>query len=417
MKKLGPLARIGPNHVITNDPEVTRKILAVRSRYRRARWFDAMSIDPHIRNIISEKDSEKHNQLRSKLASSYSSKALASAENVVNERMLDWLERVKSQWMSDMEGGRGPSKTFDIGTRIQYLTIDIISKICLGVEFGYVASDSDSLDLLETIQRGSAACQLFSLFLEMNTVMGYLAKIPFLAKLFIPSPADRTGIGRVMGVIRRRLDEIEDPKKNSSNTMLESFLDKGVSKEQVVGEMVIALVGGADTTPTSIQVTLLAIILNPRVYGKLKREISDAVRRGIVSTPIIKSSEAKRLPYLQACILEGLRTFPPLAQLREREVPPEGDIINGYHVPGGTFIGLNMWGTQLDPVFGEDPEVFRPERWLIDDDDPRKLKEMHNTQDLIFSYGSTKCLGMTLAIMEISKMVFEVRTNHLSWYP
>ena len=128
----------------------------------------------------------------------------------------------------------------------------------------------------------------------------------------------------------------------------------------------------------------------------------------MVSTPIIKGSEAKALPYLQACILEGLRTFPPLAQLREREVPPEGDVINGFHIPGGTFIGLNMWGTQLDPVFGEDPEVFRPERWMIDD--AEKLKEMHNTQGLIFSYGSTKCLGMTLATMEISKMVFEVRT-------
>ena len=67
---LGPLARIGPNHIITNDPDVTRKVLAVRSRYHRAPWFDAMSIDPHNRNIISEKDSEKHGQLRSKLASS-----------------------------------------------------------------------------------------------------------------------------------------------------------------------------------------------------------------------------------------------------------------------------------------------------------------------------------------------------------
>ena len=196
--------------------------------------------------------------------------------------MLDWLERVKSQWMSEKGGGRGPSKTFDIGMRIQYLTIDIISKICLGAEFGYVASDSDTLDLLETIQRGSAACQLFSLFLELNTIMGFLAKIPFLAKLFIPSPADRTGIGRVMGVshalliastqctflrvacvnlcacfhilrhfanvfnrhcqvIRRKLDEIDDPKADSPDTMLASFLDKGVSREQVIGEMVIAL--------------------------------------------------------------------------------------------------------------------------------------------------------------------------------
>ena len=59
----------------------------------------------------------------------------------------------------------------------------------------------------------------------------------------------------------------------------------------------------------------------------------------------IRDSEAKQLHYLQACVLEGLRRFPPLSQLRERMVPPEGDVIEGYRVLGGTFIGLNAWGT------------------------------------------------------------------------
>ena len=87
-------------------------------------------------------------------------------------------------------------------------------------------------------------------------------------------------------------------------------------------------------------------------------------------------------------------------------VPPEGDFINGHRIPGGTYIGLNAWGTQLNEVFGEDPEVFRPERWLINDQE--QLKAMHQTHDLIFGHGSTKCLGMPMAMMELNKMIFEV---------
>ena len=164
-------------------------------------------------------------------------------------------------------------------------------------------------------------------------------------------------------------------------------------------------VAGSDTTSTAVQSTLLAIILNPRVYQNLKSEIEAAVVAKRVTCPI-RDSQAKQLPYLQACVLEGLRKFPPLSQLRERMVPPQGDVINGYRVPGGTFIGLNAWGTQLDAVYGEDPDVFRPERWLTTDKE--RLMAMQQTVELVFGYGSTKCLGMPMAIMELNKMIFEV---------
>lgn len=111
--------------------------------------------------------------------------------------------------------------------------------------------------------------------------------------------------------------------------------------------------------------------------------------------------------YLQACIMEGLRKFPPLSQLRERVVPPQGDTVGIFRLPGGTFVGLNAWGTQLNKaVYGADAEFFRPERWLIDD--VHKLEKMYQTHSLIFGHGTTKCLGVSMAMMEITKVVFEV---------
>ncbi len=164
-------------------------------------------------------------------------------------------------------------------------------------------------------------------------------------------------------------------------------------------------VAGSDTTSTAVQSTLLAIVLNPRIYQRLKSEIQKAVAEGRISFPI-QDLEARNIRYLRACVLEGLRKFPPVSQLRERVVPPAGDVIDGYRIPGGTFIGFNAWGTQLDRVFGEDPEEFRPERWLINDQD--QLKKMHQTHELIFGYGATKCLGMPMAMIELNKVIFEV---------
>jgi len=184
-----------------------------------------------------------------------------------------------------------------------------------------------------------------------------------------------------------------------------------MSAAQIDSELIIALVAGSDTTSTSVQSTLLAIITNPQVYTTLRAEISRAVASGNVSYPVIRDSEAKQLAYLQACVMEGLRKFPPLSQLRERVVPEGGDTLGAYHIPAGTYVGLNAWGTQLNKdVYGDDADLFRPERWL-EESDPERLKAMYQTHGLIFGHGATKCLGASMAVMEITKVIFEVLRN------
>jgi hypothetical protein len=54
------------------------------------------------------------------------------------------------------------------------------------------------------------------------------------------------------------------------------------------------------------------------------------------------------------------------------------------------------------------PASSAPERWLLEKDE-KKMSEMNRTHELIFGYGKYQCLGKPIALMEISKVVFEVR--------
>jgi hypothetical protein len=69
---LGVLARIGPNHLLTSDPDIFRQILNVRSEYERGSWFDCLRLNPYRANLITERDRVVHNQLRRQMAAGVS---------------------------------------------------------------------------------------------------------------------------------------------------------------------------------------------------------------------------------------------------------------------------------------------------------------------------------------------------------
>jgi len=167
----------------------------------------------------------------------------------------------------------------------------------------------------------------------------------------------------------------------------------------------LASFAGSDTAATSIRALLLHIITNPLVYAKVQAEIYAAVTSGELSRPCL-DLEARALVYLQACIKEGLRVFPPITALRERVVPKGGDILHGTFIPGGTNIGLNLPGLLMNEVFLPDPKVFRPERWL--EAGPEQLRSMERVHELVFNWGFTRCLGIKLASTMTSKFFVEV---------
>lgn len=58
-----------------------------------------------------------------------------------------------------------------------------------------------------------------------------------------------------------------------------------------------------------------------------------------------------------------------------RRVPKGGATLCGQHFPEGTEIGMSAWAVHQDKaVFGQDADVFRPERWL--DSNGEKVKSM-----------------------------------------
>jgi cytochrome P450 len=152
--------------------------------------------------------------------------------------------------------------------------------------------------------------------------------------------------------------------------------------------------------------TMLHLVTCPKAYAKLQAEIDAAAHQRQISLPI-KDEEAKKLPYLQACIKEGLRMWPPVTGLISKEAPKGGDSIHGQFIPAGTKVAYCAWGVfRNKEIWGDDAVVFRPERWL--EAGESELKVMESTAELLFAPGRWQCLGKSIALMELNKVFVEV---------
>lgn len=87
----GSLARVGPNDLVTDDPDVIRRMMAVRSPYTRGpcaldspilcfscleltsfAGYGAQRLDPARDNLVSMRDEVAHRELRAKMAAGVS---------------------------------------------------------------------------------------------------------------------------------------------------------------------------------------------------------------------------------------------------------------------------------------------------------------------------------------------------------
>ncbi|KAK4120216.1 cytochrome P450 [Parathielavia appendiculata] len=405
--KYGVIARIGPNDLITCSREVLSHMSAVRSPYTRASWFAmAFRFQPGKDNLFSETNEAIHMRRRQQMAPGYSGKENLELEGAVDIYIEKLIHLIRSKYLSTAE----LAVSFDLGVKLQYLALDVINGIGLGESLGNLDDNTDKYAYIKSLEAGVHLGIVFSA-IGLLPIM----QIPWIFRLFAPSEKDGMGFGRVMRHARTRIEaRLQQQDTDTRSDMLASFVRHGLGTEELVGEAILQLIAGSDTTATAIRSIMLYLLTHPRVYGKLQAAVDAAVaaRKAPPVPGIISDAEAKDLPYLQACVKEGMRIHPPTAGPFPKRVPDGGDTVvvdgNPVFLPGGANVSYAAYAVLMDKrVYGEDADEFRPERWLLEKDEA-KLALMHRTYDLIFGYGRYQCLGRPIALMEIYKTVFEV---------
>ena len=102
--------------------------------------------------------------------------------------------------------------------------------------------------------------------------------------------------------------------------------------------------------------------LYPEVQGKVQAEIDENVGRSRLPRELDRPS----LPYTGAVIQEIMRSQ-PITPLGVPHRATQDFTLNGFKIPNDTLMFTNLYAVHHDAQNFQDPEEFRPERFLSED--------------------------------------------------
>ncbi|CAF2114185.1 hypothetical protein Bca4012_096209 [Brassica carinata] len=164
----------------------------------------------------------------------------------------------------------------------------------------------------------------------------------------------------------------EDQDMDMMDLLLEACRDENaeykITRNQIKSLFVEIFLGGTDTSAHTTQWTMAELVNNPYILGRLRDEIDLVVGK----ERLIQETDLPNLPYLQAVVKEGLRLHPP-APLLVRMFDTKCVIKDFFKVPEKTTLVVNVYGVMRDPDSWEDPNEFKPERFLTSKQEEEKV--------------------------------------------
>ncbi|KAF2221996.1 benzoate 4-monooxygenase cytochrome-like protein P450 [Elsinoe ampelina] len=396
-ERYGHLARIGPNDLITDCPELLIHMNSPRSGYTKTEWFyKSTRLEPGKDTCFSQTDPVLHQKRRAQLAAGYSGKDNPLLESKIDEHVTDLVALLRRFAAS---GGK-----VDMGRVCQYYSLDVITDIGFGASFDDLKDGTDNFGYLKTLEQTLAQVASSS-----ATGLSRLLQYDWFASRVLPTGDESEGMGRIVQIARRTIQERFRTVKEDSGDMVSSFKRKGLTEEEIVTESLLTFVAGSDTVSSSLRAILLFLAQHDQVYERLRAEIASFV----VGASVISDADAQRLLWLNAVIKESLRLHPPITDIVPKTAPAQGDTVEidgtSYFIPGGTNVGYSAWSLhRRKDIFGEDSGNFKPERWLAEGNDEAQLVRRNKVFDLMFGSGRHQCLGKQIGLMELRKAVVEI---------
>ncbi len=156
---------------------------------------------------------------------------------------------------------------------------------------------------------------------------------------------------------------------------------------------------GIITTSINMYCMVGALACREDVQNKIRAEVLNAL--AVTGKKQVTLAERSMMPYLRATIVETLRHFSAVTSAGFHVAKGETELTGCGPIPKGTVIYVNTWALHHEKTFWEDPENFRPERFLDEDGEFLPADHANRKHVVGFGAGPRVCIGETFAMARL----------------
>ncbi|MFE3192391.1 cytochrome P450 [Nocardia sp. NPDC059240] len=357
--RYGPLYRFnlfGRPFVVVSETQAVQRILRERpDGFRRLSAIESVLTEMGVDGLFAV-EGEEWQRRRRLVTPAFTPNRLRGLDDTVDVI----TDRLARRWRKD--------PVEDVHADLMRFTVDVMARVAFGYDLNTLEGGGNAIE--ERLQR-------------LFPMIGKRVNAPVPYWRYVKLPADRA-LDRALRELREDVDAVIATARTAETptNFVEALIQQHEDSEaftaaELFAESLTVLVAGQDTTANTLAWLLYHLAQHPEVRERIRAE----------------SAEEKR-PYLAAVIAESMRLLPISPFLFLESLRPY--VIDDTEVPAGTAVIVLPGHGAVDEANFDDPEAFRPERWLTG------YTGTHNAKaSMPFGGGPRFCPGRSLALLEI----------------
>ncbi|KAJ4391520.1 hypothetical protein N0V93_005138 [Gnomoniopsis smithogilvyi] len=410
-KQYGAVVRVSPNEVWLASREAFKTIYSPTNGYEKSYFYLATALlkprlswdgwnlslqSPDTLDLLAERDLKRYRLQRRLIGPVYNANNVKQYEGSVDAV----LDRVIAQVYS-LDGAE-----VDLKEWMHITVVECLGAVSISWSPGYLSSKSDG-NSGKHAYMGWRRKSVFGIFpwAVISESLSKSAGRAFANFWGLTYHTPKEGFNPFFPAVQKKITKRVkaglrgQPQKNVRKDIMTDLIQLSKSRpefnEHYLRRMAMSNFGAGHETLTSTLVSAFAMIGS---HSATQARVAKEARQ---SSGPLSYEAASQLHFTQASIKEAQRLHPVIGMSLPRKVPEGGMEIHGLHIPSGTTVGCNPVSLHRTPeIFGQDAEVYRPERWL--DETTRKDLDRFN---LIYGGGARTCPGRYLAEMLVGKIV------------
>ncbi|KAM0814313.1 putative Cytochrome P450 [Seiridium cardinale] len=384
-RRYGDVVRIEPDRLSYINSNAWKDIYGHATSTHKANSKDGKNSKNLFSNgsySISSAHGAEHSRLRKIFSNAFSDRAISKQEPMMLlyvHQMVDLIHREISRTEDSDDGA-----VLDAVSLFNFATFDIMADLTFGESLGCLQKGGSN-PWVDAVQVN----------LKSMAIKGKLRPYPSLSYIWslFQANEDKRAVNlhvqNSQNRVTKRLENRDDSKDDIWGLVLKAEGPSALTRIEMNNNANNFMIVGTETSATALSALTFLLLANPDKLDRLNREI-----RSVDDPDELKDEYLKRMPYLQACLNETLRLYPPVPTGGLRVVGHGGNRILGQIVPAETKLSFATWTAFRTPLYWKDGGMFTPERWLLNEKD----YEDHHDYDRRevfqpFGVGPHACIG------------------------